>query len=580
MGRTNKFIVKESKMKEVRTKQWWLTKLALTIVGKIGFQKLNKESKDGKRALSRTLISILSAARNTVYGKEHNFDEILSAKTPEEMFSLYQKNVPINEYEALRPYVERHKNGEPDILFPGKPKFYATTSGTTKEPKWIPVTQEYYKNVYKTMSQIWYYCFMKTKPRVYYGKSLSIVGKAVEGTAPDGTLYGSISGVIQRDVPGFMKQTYSAPIDVFRIEDYRARYYAIMRMGLASDISIIVTANPSTLIEMQLHVNEHFDNYCDDIEKGTMSGKFPISEEIRTSIQQYIKPNPKRAAELRSLKERYGNLLPKHYWPNLQIVTCWFCGNTKIYYERVRDSFPSEAVFHEFGYISTECKAGVVLKSNCRDTVVFGHKNYIEFIHESDIDSPNPKIYQAYEVKEGQRYCMLVTTCSGLYRYNTTDLVEITGFYNDFPMIEFIQKTNGTISITGEKLHESQFIEAVKETEKKTGKIAPFFVGFADPQKSNYKFYYEFANQNISITEAEEFTTHLDRCLQEYNTEYRDKRITNRVKAPETALLTPEAFERFKEACINRGYRDGQFKVNLLMQDEKRHAIFKELVKK
>jgi hypothetical protein len=174
---------------------------------------------------------------------------------------------------------------------------------------------------------------------------------------------------------------------------------------------------------------------------------------------------------------------------------------------------------------------------------------------------------------------MLVTTSAGLYRYNMNDLLEITGFYNQFPTIKFIQKVNGTISLTGEKLHERQFIEAVHETEKKTGKIAPFFVGFADPQKSNYKFYYEFANQDISITEAEEFTAYLDRCLQDYNPEYREKRASNRVKAPETALLGPESFERFKATCINRGYRDGQFKLNLLMQDEKRHAMFKELVK-
>jgi len=167
-----------------------------------------------------------------------------------------------------------------------------------------------------------------------------------------------------------------------------------------------------------------------------------------------------------------------------------------------------------------------------------------------------------------------------LYRYNTNDLVKINGFYNEFPCIEFIQKVNGTISLTGEKLHEQQFIEAVRETEKKTGKIAPFFVGFADPEKSNYKFYYEFADQAISVTEARQFTTYLDKCLQEYNSEYRDKRVSNRLKEPETALLGPESFEKFKETCVSQGYRDGQFKVNLLMQDEKRHSLFKKLVKK
>jgi hypothetical protein len=566
-------------MKEPRIKNSRLIKIALTIVGKKGLREMTKASKNGMKAQADTLRRTLTAAKDTVYGKEHHFDEILAAQTPEELFSRYQKNVKINDYEDLRPYVERHKNGEAGILFQGKPKLYATTSGTTKEPKWIPITEQYYQDVYKKMNQMWFYTLIMSRPRVFYGPCVSIVGKAIEGAAPDGTVFGSASGIMQRDIPEFMKSVYTAPADVFHIADYKARYYALMRMGIERDTHLIITANPSTLVEMQTNVNEFYNDYCDDIEHGTVSEKFSIPDNIRAAMVAYTKPNPKRAAELRKLKERYGNVLPKHYWPNMQVVNVWFCGNTRIYYEKIRDSFPPDCVFHEFSYVSTECKAGLVLKSNIEETTVFGHMNYFEFIHESDIENPNPKIYQLYEVKEGQRYCMLVTTSAGLYRYNMNDLLEITGFYNEFPTIRFIQKVNGTISLTGEKLHERQFIEAVHETEKKTGKIAPFFVGFADPQKSNYKFYYEFLNQDVSAADAQEFTNCLDRCLQDYNPEYREKRASDRLKAPETALLGPESFERFKAACIDRGYRDGQFKLNLLMQDEKRHAMFKELVK-
>ena len=566
-------------MKEKRVKKWWLIRLALTIVGKKGLREMTKASRDGKKAQADVLRSILSPSKDTVYGKEHHFDEILAALTPEELFSRFQKNVKINEYEDLSPYIERHKNGESDILFPGKPLIYATTSGTTKEPKWIPVTERYYKDVYKKMNQIWFYTMIQNKPKVFYGPAISIVGKAIEGAAPDGTVYGSLGGIMQRDIPDFLKVVHTAPADVFHIDDYKARYYAIMRMGIERDTHLIITANPSTLVEMQTNANEFFDDYCDDIEHGTVGKKFDIPDNIRSILEAYTRPNPGRAAELRKLKARYGTVLPKHYWPNMQVVNTWFCGNTRVYYEKIRDSFPPDTVFHEFSYMSTECKAGIVLKSNSQDTVCFAHMSFLEFIHESDLEDPNPKIYQAYELKEGQRYCMLVTTSSGLYRYNMNDLVEVSGFYNEFPMIKYIQKVNGTVNLTGEKLHERQFIEAVHEVEKKTGKIAPFFVGFADPNKSNYKFYYEFKDQFISFAEAEDFTTCLDRCLQDYNSEYREKRASGRLKAPETAILAPESFERFKASCIDRGYRDGQFKVNLLMQDEKRHAMFKELVK-
>jgi len=566
-------------MSEKYIKHSFLTRTLLTIAGGKVIREMKKLSKNCRKASDNTLRHILTTSKDTVYGREYHFEEILKAKTPEELAELYHKYVPINEYKDLLPYIERHKNGEPDILFPGKPFMYATTSGTTKEPKWIPITTEYHKLVYGKMSLGWFWTLINNKPKVFYRPGISIVGKKIEGKAPDGTIYGSISGVTFQDIPKFMRKLHTAPADVFDIPDYKSRYYTIMRMGIERDTHIILTANPSTLVEMQSYANEYLDEFCEDIRNGTLSAKYPIPAEIRKVLEARLKPNPKRADELLKLRERYKTLLPKHYWPNLQIVNVWFCGNAKIYYNKVRDSYPSCTVFHEFGYFATECRAGLVLKSNCPDTTLFCHKSHFEFVHESDFDSVNPKIYQAWELKPGKRYKMVVTTCAGLYRYDMHDLIEVTGFYNEFPKINFIHKLNGTINITGEKLHEDQFIEAVRAAEKSTGLAAPFFVGFAELHKSSYKYYYEFENQNVSMDDAKKFTAQVDLFLKEYNPEYKDKRGTDRLKEPETAILAAKAFERFKAACIDRGYRDGQFKFNLLMQDEMRHSLFKEIVK-
>jgi len=566
-------------MSEKYIKHSFLTRMLLTIAGGKVIREMKKKSKNCKKASDNTLRHILTTSKDTVYGKEHHFEEILKAKTPEELAELYHKYVPINEYKDLLPYIERHKNGEPNILFPGKPFLYATTSGTTKEPKWIPLTREYHKEVYGKMSLGWFWTLIHNKPKVFYRPGISIVGKAIEGAAPDGTLYGSISGYTFRDIPKFMLKLHTAPGDVFSIPDYKSRYYAIMRMGIERDTHIILTANPSTLVEMQSYANDYLDEFCEDIRKGTLSDKYPIPAEIRSVLEAKLKPNPKRAAELLKLRETYGTLLPKHYWPNLQIVNVWFCGNAKIYYDKVRDSYPSQTVFHEFGYFATECRAGLVLKSNCPDTTLFCHKSHFEFVHESDLDNPNPKIYQAWELEVNKRYKMIVTTCAGLYRYDMHDLLIVTNHYNEFPQINFIQKLNGVTTITGEKLHEDQFIAGVHAAEKITGKKAPFFVGFAEPLKSSYKFYYEFEDQHLSMGEAEKFTEQVDLYLKDANPEYKEKRGTGRLKAPETAILEPKAFERFKKACIDRGYRDGQFKFNLLMQDDMRHSLFKEIVK-
>ena len=549
----------------------------LGMAGGMQYLKLKSVSRNPRRTSEQTLRGILNYAKDTVYGREHHFAEILAAKDDKELYALYQQYVPAQEYEALRPYVERHKNGEANVLFPGKPIMYATTSGTTKEPKWVPITDVYLNSVYGKMTKVWLFNFIKNRPKVFTGKIVSIVGKVIEGYAPDGTVFGSVSGVTQRDCPKFVKKLYASPADVFSITDYNARYYAIMRMGIERNITLIVTANPSTIVEMQNNVNEFYDQYVDDIEHGTLNKDLNISPEIRAAIQPYLKPNPERAAELRALKQKYGTVLPKHYWPNLQILNTWKCGNTKVYVDKFEHSFPEQMLHQEFGYFSSECRFGLVL-DDTNNTVLFPHFHYYEFIEEHDLENEHPHFLQLHELEQGKRYCPFVTTYAGLYRYNMNDLVEVGPNFVNTPTVHMIQKVNGIVTMTGEKLHERQFIEAVHAAEKELQMPVKFFVGFADLSISAYHFYYEFENLATTQQQAELFTQKVDQVLQQSNIEYKAKRESFRVKDPVTHRLQCESFEHFKAQCIAEGARDGQFKMNLLMQDEKRHAKFKTLV--
>lgn len=549
----------------------------LGCAGGIQYLKLRKASRNPQKSSASTLRAILNYAKDSVYGQEHHFAEILQAGTDEELFARYQKHVSVNDYEELRPYVERHKNGEANVLFPGKPLMYATTSGTTKEPKWIPITDVYLKSVYGKMTKVWLFNFIKNRPSVFSGKIVSIVGKVIEGYAPDGTVFGSVSGVTQRDCPKFVKKLYASPSEIFTIADYKARYYTIMRMGIERNTTLVVTANPSTIVEMQNNVNEFFEQYVEDIEKGTLNADLDIPSEVRAAVAPYLKPNPERANELRSLKAKYGTVLPKHYWPNMQILNTWKCGNTKVYVDKFENSFPEQMLHQEFGYFSSECRFGLVL-DDTNNTVLFPHFHYYEFVAEEDIESANPRFYQLHELQQGKRYCPYVTTFAGLYRYNMNDLVEVGPNFCNTPTVHMIQKVNGIVTMTGEKLHERQFIEAVHEAEKQTGLATKFFVGFANMEKSNYNFYYEFEDRTVSQEQAEAFTKVVDAVLCTNNIEYKAKRESFRVKDADTYRLQPNSFEQFKARCIAEGARDGQFKMNLLMQDEKRHAKFKDLV--
>ena len=555
-----------------------LITFALSWVGKKNKKILDKAAKDCAKSQEQTLRGILEYAKDSEWGKAHNFEQILKAESAEELFSLYQKNVPVQDYEDLRPFIERHKNGEENVLFPGKPMMYATTSGTTKEPKWIPITNEYYQNVFSKMSKLWLYSFIMHRPKTFWGKCVSIVGKSIEGYAPDGTVCGSVSGVTQRDCPEFIKGLYSAPSEVFAIKDYTARYYALMRSGIEQNVSLLITANPSTIIELQKNVDAYIDDYIDDIEHGTLSSKMNIEPENRAALEACYKPNPKRAQELRELKAKHGRLLPKHYWPNLQTLTTWHCGNTSVYRDKYKDYFPEQTLDQEFGYFASECRAGLVM-NGADDTVLFPHNHYFEFVAEEEMESQSPKFLQLHQIQKGKRYVVYITTYGGLYRYSMNDLVECSGAYKTIPTIQFIQKINGIVSMTGEKLSERQFIDAVTETEAEKGKKINFFVGFADLKESAYHFYFEFQDKNVSNEFCADFTKAVDQKLMEKNVEYKAKRDSFRVKEPAGHSLVENSFEKYKEAMIKKGARDGQFKMNLLMQDEKRREAFKDLVK-
>jgi len=549
----------------------------LGMAGGMYFRQLKRASKNPRKSQEKTLRGILTLAKDTVYGREHDFAYILAATDDTELYKRYQEKVQVSDYEDFRPYVERHKNGESDILFPGKPALYTTTSGSTSQPKWIPIFPEYLNNRYGRMTKVWLNNFIQNRPLVFGGKVFSVIGKTVEGYAPDGTVLGSISGYTQGNCPDFLKVIYANPPCVSGISDFEARYYVLMRRGIEQNVSLIIAANPSSIVELQNNVNKYFDDYVTDIENGTIKADLKIEPEIRAELEAMQKPNPERAAELRALKAKYGEVLPKHYWPNLQILNTWRCGNTRIYLEKFKEWFPAGMLHQEFGYISSECRFGFPLDDTL-NSVLFPHYHYYEFVAEDAIDNPNPRFLQLYELEEGKRYSIYITTASGLYRYNMYDLMEVGPSFRNTPTIHLVQKLHGIVTITGEKLYEQQFVDAVHEAEKTTGIKTRFFIGFADLSIKGYEFYYEFENQDVTQEQAERFNEEVDRILQEINMEYKAKRVSLRLKIPETYRLIHDSLEAFRAQCNAEGSRDEQFKLNLLSENESRRVKFKQLV--
>lgn len=530
---------------------------------------LSLASRNPERASARALRRIMRLSQDTVYGREHRFRILLKARKPEQLFRLFEKSVRPSEFEAFRPYVERHKKGERDVLIPGKPLMYATTSGTTSLPKWIPISEVYMREVYSKMSYVWLDNFARLRPKFLSGGMMISVAKVVEGYAEDGTVYGSVSGVTAKEMPESIRERFVTPTEVYEIKDYTARYYTMMRLAIAHSVTYLVAPNPSTILELVHNAEQYYDEYIEDIENGTLSSKFDIAQDIREALAPALKADHERAEFLRRVKAEHPQPKIKDWWPELQFLSSWKCGNTAIASAKVSEQLPSCCCYQELGYFASECRFGLVL-DNGIDSTLFPHYHYYEFVEECDLEKEDPHFYRLHELQMGKRYCIYVTTLSGLYRYNMNDLVEVGGWYHKTPKIHMVQKVNGIVSITGEKLYERQFIEAVRMAEKEMGWKVNFFIGFADPEESQYDFYYEFDDRRISHMKAERFTRVVDKHLKEMNIEYESKRASLRLKEPKTTVLRRNAYDLFKERSLAEGARDGQFKLVMLLQDKRR----------
>ncbi|MGD9128715.1 MAG: GH3 auxin-responsive promoter family protein [Planctomycetia bacterium] len=546
-----------------------LVKIGMTKKGRAMQKILDEKSRDVKAAQHSILKDILEFAKDTVYGRLHEFGAIDSA-------GAFAGSVPINTYEDLRSYVDRHAAGEANVLFPGKPMFYATTSGTTDKPKLIPITRKYHDECYNGLTKLWFYAMFKQNPNFLDGRDISMVGKAVEGRTEDGTPYGSFSGHMNAYMPEFVKRFRVIPFQVHDIDDYHSKYYALMRIAMGVPIRWIVAANPSTLVELHRFAVAHFDEIVADIRRGTLKADLNISPAIRTAIENRLTPNPKRADALSALQREHAKLLPKHYWPGLSLINTWKCGNSGLYLKQTEGFYPEHTVIREFGYIATEARAGIVLDNDDDASVLAAHLLFFEFIKASDIGSANPRVYLAHELEVGEAYGILVTTPSGLYRYDMNDIIKMEGFYNEFPKIKFVQKGRGVVNLTGEKLSEAQYIAAVDHIQTVLGLKIPFHVAFGDIETSRYHVFVEAESDSARLN-LDAISKELDDALARLNMEYTAKRRSNRIKPPAVHPLPSNAYQRYKQQALADGARDGQFKITQISIDEERFQMFKDL---
>ncbi len=537
----------------------------LAIPGSRLYKKFDRATKDVARTQAEVLAEITEYSQDTVYGREHRFKSIRS-------HSDYCDRVPVNDYEDLRPYVNRHAQGEEDVLFPGKPLMYNQSSGTTASPKLIPVSPYNFERTIKDRGKLWLYGLMQNFPGIFQGKDLGVVSPAVEGYTADGTPFGSLSGLVYQNIPEFMKLVHTIPYSVVTIDDYEAKVYTLLRCALASDVSVILTANPSTVLNLVSRADRWKEDLIRDIRDGTLRRDLDIEPSQRRGVEAVLASDVKRAADLERIASQSDRFKPAAYWPNLRLIHTWKNGNCALMIPKLKSWFHEATPIVDFGYIASEIMATDLVDPETDGSILQVRNGFYEFIRFEEADDPGRCFLLAHELAVGSRYYIYVTTFSGLYRYDMNDVVEVVGKFNTAPILRFLFKGKGITSIQGEKLSENQFIEAVHRAADEVAVRHDFFIGYADAQQQRYRLYIEFL-EDYSDTILSRFAEAVDRALASVNVEYEAKRKSDRLRPVTIVQAGEKFFDRYKALRLAEGAQEGQFKwLNLCsIESTRRH---------
>jgi hypothetical protein len=510
----------------------------------------------------RLLQQILSENADTEFGREHGFGAIDGIRD-------YRKSVPANSYADLKPYIDRQRRTGKPALTRESPIMYNRTSGTTGEPKFLPVTQTGLRalcHLQRLFAQAQY-----SQTSFYGGRILAVVSPACEGVLEKGYAYGSATGRIYETMPELVQSKYVVPPELFGVSEYDAKYYAIAALGLKEKgITGLAAGNPSTFCKLIEVIRNRWDRLVEDIAQGSCAVEFELNEAQRAAFFGRFRPDRSRARELTELRAATRKIEFADIWPHLSAVVTWTGASCGFALNALAQGWPKATRILEAGYISSEFWGSVnidIAREACVPTIT---TSFVEFVERANWESGGRDFCTLGELEAGQQYYVFVTTVNGLYRYDMNDIVEVTGYFNATPTIAFVQKGRGVTSITGEKLYENQVTQAVATVQKDRALSIPFFVAFADDQARRYEVYLEAdCGEGCS---PEFIGRRIDERLGELNIEYREKRRSGRLRPLSVIPVRPGTGDLYRKHCVARGQSDAQFKV--LRLQRKRDCAF------
>ncbi len=527
-----------------------------------------------QRALLTDLLRLNQSSR-------FSHDQGLSEKTSLQEF---RRRVPIADYELIRSYVDQVAKGDHSALLGdgNKLMMFATTSGTTAASKLIPVTQRFLDD-YRRGWQTWGIGTYTDHPILQKLNIVQVSSSHQKSRTTGGTPCGNISGLVAAMQKRVVRSMYTIPAAVAEVADAETKRYVILRLALADPwVGMQITANPSTLLQLHEFANANAEQLIRDIRDGGISGA-DLPADQRRELKRRFRPDPRRAAQLQHVVDRNGFLRPRECWPMMQAVGVWCGGSAAAYIPKLRQVFEGLPV-RDHGLHASEGRMTLPLRDDSASGVLEIQTHFFEFLPISESTSSQPVVLEAHELQEGAEYFILLTTSSGLYRYNIRDVVRCTGFFGTTPVLEFRHKGAHMSSITGEKLAESQVVEAVNEAALKLGICLSLFTltpEWGAPPGYVLFVLCESASDAQDAARLDQLAIGVEDCLVRDNQEYRDKRESGRLVAIRIHPLSADRWAVFTTARQSRsGGSVEQYKHPCLLPDPEFQGLFLRSIEK
>ncbi|MDG2131086.1 MAG: GH3 auxin-responsive promoter family protein [Fuerstiella sp.] len=518
----------------------------------------------------QTLRRLLSLNADSRFSREHSI-------TPELSVNEFRRRLVVSDYEVFRPWIKQMQRGEHDALLGNNNKLlmFATTSGTTAKAKLIPITDHFVRD-YRRSWQHWGIATHQAHPRMKLLRMVQIISSHNRSVTADGTSCGNISGLVTSMQKSIIRKLYTVPAQTAQIDDADAKKYVTARFALADPcVGMFVTANPGTLLQLMEFSNANDTRLIRDIHDGTLTDA-GLSEVEAKSLRPFLKASPARAAVLESIASECSMFSPSRCWPELQCLAVWTGGSAAAYGPQLQRTFGNIAL-RDHGLHASEGRMTIPFADNTPAGVLDIESHFFEFVPVDEVQSANPVVLDAHELERDAEYFILLTTSSGLYRYNIFDVVRCTGFFGATPKLEFRHKGQHLSSIAGEKISESQVVESVGVAcrEAKVS-LSQFTLTPSWGQPPGYKLYVNSAHLRAAESrDRNRLACAVDAALCQQNCEYSEKRATKRLAMIECEVVAPETWSRFARNRLRMsGGSVEQYKHPCLLPDPRFEELF------